>query len=136
MTYQKPSDLSYKWKLPLLVEVIQEIYNDTSIPWCLRYDTDITTEDEFKKAFSVNDKTESEWGLTWSDVKTKWDAKVAAQPLTDLRGVRNDLLAETDWLANSDVTMSDDWKTYRQALRDLPANTSDPANPTWPTKPS
>ena len=53
MAYQKPSDLSYKWKLPLLVEVIQEIYNDPSIPWCLKYDTDITTEDEFKKAFSV-----------------------------------------------------------------------------------
>ena len=136
MAYQKPSDLSYKWKLPLLVDSINEIYNDPSIPWCLRYDTDITTEDEFKKAFSVNDKTESEWGLTWSDVKTKWDAKVAAQPLTDLRGVRNDLLAETDWLANSDVTMSDEWKTYRQALRDLPANTSEPSNPTWPTKPS
>ena len=136
MTYQKPSDLSYKWKLPLLVDTINEIYNDTSIPWCLTYDTDITTEDEFKKAFSVVDKTESEWGLTWSDVKTKWHAKIAAQPLTDLRGVRNDLLAETDWMANSDVTMSDEWKTYRQALRDLPANTSDPANPTYPTKPS
>ena len=38
-------------------------------------------------------------------------------------------------MANSDVTMSDAWKTYRQALRDLPANTKDPANPTWPTKP-
>ena len=39
-------------------------------------------------------------------------------------------------MAGSDVTMSDAWKTYRQALRDLPANTSDPSNPTWPTKPS
>ena len=136
MTYQKPSDLSYKWKLPLLVDTINEIYNDTSIPWCLKYEEDITTEDEFKKAFSVVDKTESEWGLTWSAVKTKWDAKVAAQPLADLRGMRNDKLAETDWMANSDVTMSDEWKTYRQALRDLPANTSDPSNPTWPTKPS
>ena len=136
MAYQKPSDLSYKWKLPLLVDTINEIYNDTSIPWCLTYDTDITTEDEFKKAFSVVDKTESEWGLTWSDVKTKWDAKIAAQPLADLRGERNDLLAETDWMANSDVTMSDEWKTYRQALRDLPANTKDPSNPTYPTKPN
>ena len=136
MTYQKPSDLSYKWKLPLLVEVIQEIYNDTSIPWTLRYDTDITTEDEFKKAFSVVGKTESEWGLTWSDVKTKWDAKVAAQPLADLRSMRNDLLAETDWRASSDLTLTDAWKNYRQSLRDLPANTSDPSNPTWPTKPS
>ena len=136
MTYQKPSDLSPKWKLPLLVETINEIYNDTSIPWTLRYEKDITTEDEFKKAFGLVGKTESEWGLTWSDVKTKWDEKIAGQDLRDLRGVRNDLLAETDWMANSDVTMSDAWKNYRQALRDLPANTSDPSNPTWPTKPS
>ena len=57
-------------------------------------------------------------------------------PLANLRHIRNQLLAETDWMAGSDLTMSDTWKTYRQALRDLPANTSDPANPTWPTKPS
>ena len=55
---------------------------------------------------------------------------------SNLRKNRNQLLAETDWMANSDVTMSDEWRTYRQALRDLPANTSDPANPVWPTKPS
>ena len=79
MTYQKPSDLSPKWKLPLLVETINEIYNDTSIPWTLRYEKDITTEEEFKKAFGVVGKTESEWGLTWSDVKTKWDEKIAGQ---------------------------------------------------------
>jgi len=53
-----------------------------------------------------------------------------------LREKRNRLLAETDYLTLSDTTeMSDAWKTYRQALRDLPANTSDPENPTWPTKP-
>ena len=57
-------------------------------------------------------------------------------PMENLRYLRNNLLQETDWMANSDVTMSDAWKTYRQQLRDLPANTSDPANPTWPTKPS
>jgi len=53
-----------------------------------------------------------------------------------LRMNRNQLLAETDFYALSDVTMSDEMKTYRQALRDLPANTSDPSNPTYPTKPS
>lgn len=54
-----------------------------------------------------------------------------------LRRVRNIKLTETDYLALSDTAeMSDAWKTYRQALRDLPANTSDPSNPTWPTKPS
>ena len=56
--------------------------------------------------------------------------------LNNIREERTKRLQETDWMANSDVTMSDDWKTYRQALRDLPANTSDPANPTWPTKPN
>jgi len=53
-----------------------------------------------------------------------------------LRSKRNQLLAETDYLALSDVTMTDEMRSYRQALRDLPANTEDPANPTWPTKPS
>tara|TARA_B100001059_G_C17818659_1_gene576844 strand:+ start:243 stop:563 length:321 start_codon:yes stop_codon:yes gene_type:complete len=53
----------------------------------------------------------------------------------DLRTKRNQLIAETDYLALSDATLSADMRTYRQALRDLPANTSDPANPTWPTKP-
>ena len=37
---------------------------------------------------------------------------------------KNKRLAETDWMANSDVTMTDDWKNYRQALRDLPASSS------------
>ena len=53
----------------------------------------------------------------------------------DLRTKRTQLLTETDYLALSDATLSEDMRTYRQALRDLPANTSDPANPTWPTKP-
>ena len=62
-----------------------------------------------------------------------------------LRQTRDNRLAETDWMANSDVTMSDDWKTYRQALRDLPASASpsldsngklDLTSVTWPTEPS
>ena len=53
-----------------------------------------------------------------------------------LRMKRNKKLAKSDWMANSDVNMTDTWKTYRQALRDLPANTADPKNPTWPTEPS
>jgi len=55
---------------------------------------------------------------------------------SDLRVRRTQLLADTDYLALSDATLSEDMRTYRQALRDLPANTSDPANPTWPVKPS
>ena len=65
----------------------------------------------------------------------EWDAEAVNIQWYELRFKRNRLLAETDWMANSDVTMTDAWKTYRQALRDLPAKTEDPANPTWPTKP-
>jgi hypothetical protein len=56
--------------------------------------------------------------------------------LEQLRARRNQLLTETDYLALADSTLTDEMRTYRQALRDLPANTEDPANPVWPTKPS
>ena len=53
------------------------------------------------------------------------------------RAKRNSLLEETDWMANSDVTMSDEIKTYRQALRDLPTHSNWPnlEDSDWPTKP-
>ena len=54
---------------------------------------------------------------------------------SELRQQRNRLIAETDYLALSDATLTDEMSTYRQALRDLPANTTDPANSVWPTKP-
>ena len=58
--------------------------------------------------------------------------------LNDLRISRNRKLLASDWTQSRDVILSNDadWKTYRQSLRDLPANTSDPTNPTWPTAPS
>ena len=48
-----------------------------------------------------------------------WADGQADRDLADLREQRNNLLAETDWMANSDVKMSNDWKTYRQSLRDI-----------------
>ena len=78
--------------------------------------------------------------------------KTAAQTARDNataeqnRAERNRRLAETDWMANSDVTMSDNWKTYRQALRDLPTHSNWPnlkvpnmdgsGDNDWPVKPS
>ena len=67
-----------------------------------------------------------------------WANAAPARALENLRSKRNRLLAETDFYGNSDVTMSDDMTTYRQALRDLPAgkDTVDKCNnATWPTKP-
>jgi len=57
------------------------------------------------------------------------------EQMAALRRQRNQLLTETDYLALADSTLTDEMRTYRQALRDLPANTVDPANPVWPTKP-
>ena len=67
-----------------------------------------------------------------------WANAAPARALADLRARRNRLLAETDFYGNSDVTMSDDMKTYRQALRDLPEGKDTVEkceNATWPTKP-
>ena len=58
------------------------------------------------------------------------------EALANLRSRRNKLLAETDYLALADNTLTDSMKTYRQALRDLPANTADPQKVTYPTTPS
>ena len=58
-----------------------------------------------------------------------------AELMEQLRQRRNQLLAETDYLALADSTLTDEMRDYRQALRDLPANTVDPANPVWPVKP-
>ena len=67
-----------------------------------------------------------------------WANAAPARALATLRARRNQLLAETDFYGNSDVTMSDDMTTYRQALRDLPSGKDTVAkctNATWPTKP-
>jgi hypothetical protein len=72
---------------------------------------------------------------TEAELQAAYDAAIASAALADLRSKRNQLLAETDYLALADSTLTDEMRTYRQALRDLPANTVDPANPVWPTKP-
>ena len=67
-----------------------------------------------------------------------WADGAVARAQADLRSKRNRLLAQTDYYALSDVTMSDEMKKYRKDLRDLPAgkDTVDKCNnATWPTKP-
>jgi hypothetical protein len=53
-----------------------------------------------------------------------------------VRNLRNILLAETDYLALSDNTLSSDMSTYRQALRDITSQAGFPTDVTWPTKPT
>ena len=94
-------------------------------------------------------------GLEWLDSKqtqpteTEINSKISeldnAEAMRLLRIERNKRIALTDWRASSDLTLSDAWKTYRQALRDLPASATpklrsdyelDLTSVTWPTEPS
>lgn len=72
---------------------------------------------------------------TEAEIQAEISRLEAEQPWKELRQERNRLIAETDYLALSDSTLSAEMATYRQALRDLPANTTDPTNPVWPVKP-
>jgi len=76
--------------------------------------------------------------------KEEFEAKlqelIDAQPWKELREERNKRIARTDYLAIPDYPhpteeVKQAWLDYRQALRDLPANTTDPENPVWPTPP-
>jgi len=58
------------------------------------------------------------------------------QKWNEIRNTRNILLQDTDWRASSDLTLSDDWKNYRNELRQIPQTQTDPYNITWPTEPS
>mgnify|MGYP003636271441 FL=1 len=64
--------------------------------------------------------------------KVAWDAGATDRAWAQVREERNQLLAATDWQAMSDLTITDEQKVYRQALRDVPSQ-SDPLNITWPT---
>ena len=81
---------------------------------------------------------------TETEVTNKVTALDAAEPMRLLRVERDARIAKTDWRASSDLTVSDAWKTYRQALRDITTQTPklgsdyelDLTSVTWPTEPS
>ena len=66
---------------------------------------------------------------------TAKDARILADKWTAVRRDRDRRLAETDYLALSDSTLASNMKTYRQSLRDVPEDNSDPDNISWPSKP-
>ena len=75
---------------------------------------------------------------TKAEHEAAYQAKLDADAAAAVRSQRDGLLAETDWMGLSDVTMSSDWATYRQALRDITAHSKFPHNLTeddWPEKP-
>lgn len=62
------------------------------------------------------------------------DARILADKWSRVRAERDARISKTDYMALSDQTLPDDWKAYRQSLRDVPAQ-SDPDNISWPSEP-
>ena len=98
-----------------------------------------------KNGSAIESADPKDWGVTFAQVAGEKTLLQSREPMRLLREERNRLLAETDWMGNSDVTMSSAWTKYRQDLRDLPAS-SDPkldsnggldmSSVKFPTKPS
>jgi len=75
---------------------------------------------------------ESQWDTMEAQYASEADTRKAAQ----VRQERDQLLQQTDWRAGSDLTLSDDWRAYRQALRDVSSQTGFPNDITWPVEPT
>ena len=113
--------------------------------WVLRGEP--TSEAEFNEMFrkvtgadengtAIESSNPDDFGTTWAAVSAKKTELVNAEPMRLLREERNRRLAETDWWASSDLTMTSERTTYRQALRDITESATSLDDVTWPTKPS
>ena len=118
--------------------------------WSL--DGDPSSEAEFNSMFSkitgyddedmaVFSTDPADFGVTWAQLTAKRTELAGAEPMRVLRAERDLRIAETDWWASSDLTMTTAQTNYRQALRDITTQTpslNDNGNLTgitWPTKP-
>jgi len=112
--------------------------------WVLRGEP--TNEAEFATMFSkvtgadangtaIEETDPAVHGVAWAVVAAKRDELIAAQPLKELRAERDRKIAETDWWASSDLTMTAEQTAYRQALRDITLTYSSLENVVWPVKP-
>ena len=109
--------------------------------WVLRGEP--TTEAEFNEMFRKVTGADAngtaiestDHGIAWATVSAKKDELVAAEPMRLLRVERDRRLAETDWWAVADRTMTAEQTAYRQALRDITTSATSLDDVVWPTKP-
>lgn len=112
--------------------------------WVLRGEP--TSEEEFNEMFrkvtgatadgsAIESSNPDDFGVTWSQVSTKKAELVNAEPMRLLREERNKRLAETDWWAVADRTMTDEQRQYRTNLRNITESATSLDDVTWPTKP-
>ena len=108
------------------------------------HEVDVDVVSLTKSGHIVSDLEGTHCHLSWdgSSVSADDDAKATyqtAEKWKDIRSQRDALLSDTDWIVTkakeTGTNIPTNWKTYRQALRDVPDQT-DPDDITWPTKPS
>ena len=114
--------------------------------WVLRGEGEPTTETEFNAMFrkvigktsdntAIESSKASDFGVTWKQVSDKMKALKDAEPMRLLRLERDRLLAECDWWASSDLTITTAQKKYRQDRRDITKSATSLDDVTWPSKP-
>ena len=97
------------------------------IPYTLNpSDTDTTID---------NDQVMSLIGTDFAAYVAPTTAEINIALAVEVRAERNARLAATDWMASQDVTMTDEWRTHRQALRDVTAQAGFPTTVIWPSQP-
>ena len=111
--------------------------------WAVQWDTTTSKGHIEKRDWSVEEITEI--GIYQSCID-EYDTEISKTPTPeprteeDFKAERTSLLYDSDWTQSADSPLSDskkaEWATYRQALRDLPASTTDYDNVVWPTQPS
>ena len=119
----------------------------SSIPadvWAVQWNTTTSKGTVEKRDWSITEITEL--GVyqacidEYDEIASKISSETTISKELEFKGQRDSLLYSSDWTQLADSPLSStkkaEWATYRQALRDLPASTSDYDNVTWPTQPS
>ena len=116
-------ELAAQWNVFPVIEEEKPVYHER-IQKCVRNSEPTFDGSHWRVDWTVSSKTEEE--------TTQYDADKSAEIRTD----RNKRLADTDWWAVSDRTMSSGQTEYRDLLRKVPQQTGFPLSVTWQTKPS
>ena len=91
---------------------------------------------KWTQAWEEKDRFTTDSDGTKTDKEAAYQTQLDTQAAKTVRSARDENLKDTDWMGLSDVTMPSAWATYRQALRDVPAQGGFPNSVTWPTEPS